>query len=62
MKMIDQKRAIEQLTLFDRRPIRMSWGAVPLDTRQEAVRILARMLVEHRARVRREPRAGGKNQ
>ena len=62
MKVIDQKRANEQLTLFDRRPMRMSWGEVPLDTRQEVARILAKMIVEHRARERRESGIGGKNQ
>ncbi len=62
MKAIDQKRAVEQLTLFGQRPIRMRWGVVPLDTRQEVVRMLARMLVERRVRERRESGVGGTNQ
>jgi hypothetical protein len=62
MNAIDQKRALEQLTLFDRRPIRMRWDEVPFDSRQEVVRILATMLVEHRTRERLESKVGGKEQ
>jgi len=54
--------APEQLTLFERRPVRTSWKVVPLDVRQEVVELLTRMLVEHRARVRSAKREGGEEQ
>ncbi len=52
MKTADQKRRLEQLALFEPRPNRPSWTKLPLDSRQEVVRILVKMLVEHRTRDR----------
>ena len=68
MKIVDQvsrpkpKPEPEQLTLFERRPMRTSWKVVPLDVRQEVVELLAKMLVEHRARVRSAILEGGEEQ
>ena len=64
MKTVDEvpRPKPEQLTLFQRRPVRTSWKAVPLDVRQEVVELLAKMLVEHRARVRSSRREGGEEQ
>lgn len=62
MKTVDQVPKPEQLTLFERRPVRTSWNVVPLDVRQEVVDLLAKMLVEHRARVRSAKREGGEQQ
>ena len=53
MKTTDRNWRSEQLTLFEQRPIRPSWDAIPLDTRQELVRILTKMFVERRVRDRR---------
>ncbi len=62
MKTIDQGLTQEQLRLFERRPIRTSWEVIPLDVRQEVVRLLAKMLVEHRVRGRRVIAGGGEKQ
>ena len=62
MKTIDQERTRDQLKLFERRPIRTSWNVIPLDVRQEVVRLLAKMLVEHRVRGRRVIAGGGEKQ
>ena len=68
MKIVDQvskpkpEPKPEQLTLFERRPVRTSWQVVPLDVRQEVVELLAKMLVEHRARVRSAIREGSEEQ
>ena len=62
MKIADQVPNPEQLTLFERRPVRASWKVVPRDVRQEVVELLVKMLVEHRARVRSAKRQGGEEQ
>ena len=46
MKIADWKREPEQLTLFERRPIRTSWDALPARTRQEVIQLLAKMFLE----------------
>ena len=46
MKTADWKREPEQRTLFERRPIRTSWDALPVRTRQEVIRLLAKMFLE----------------
>ncbi len=60
MKPVDRGQAPEQLALFERRPIRTSWSALPLDIRQQVVRLLAKMLVDKRARVFRSVSGEGK--
>ncbi len=50
MKIADCRWEPEQLALFERRPIRTSWDALPLRVRQEVVRLLAKMFVDGRAR------------
>ena len=59
MKTVDRRRTREQLALFERRPMRTSWGALSLRVRQEVVRLLAKMLVEHRARGSRSANVEG---
>ena len=48
MKSADRGCAREQLVLFERRPTRTSWSALPLRVRHEVVRLLAKMLVDRR--------------
>ncbi len=62
MKPVDCEQAPEQLALFERRPIRTSWSRLPLDIRQEVVRLVAKMLVDQRARVCRSASGEGKVQ
>ena len=62
MKIANQVPKPEQLTLFQRRPVRTSWKLVPCGVRQEVVELLVKMLVEHRPRVRSAKRRGGEEQ
>ena len=63
MKPVDREQIPEQLALFERRPIRTSWSGLPLDIRQEVIRLVAKMLVDHqRARVCRSASGEGKVQ
>jgi hypothetical protein len=52
----------EQLTMFERRPVRTSWNVVPLHVRRAVVELLAKILVEHRERVRSAKGEGGEEQ
>ncbi len=62
MKPVDRGQAPEQLALFERRPNRTSWNEIPLDIRQEVLRLLAKMFVDKRARVSRRASGGGEVQ
>ena len=62
MKTADRELKSDQLMLFERRPLRTSWESLPLNIRQEIVRIMAKMLIEHRTRRCRLASRGGENQ
>jgi hypothetical protein len=40
----------EQANLFHPRRVRPEWAALPVETREEAMKLLARMLKAHQAR------------
>lgn len=41
---------VEQANLFHPRRVRPEWEALPMETREEATKLLARMLRDHQAR------------